>query len=194
MLQVLLLASLSPSFPPVPPPPAYRGPKGFDSPQAVMQAVRAAALRKDWVGVCRAVDSSDVESKAADYAAKLVRCRSTESEASTPDEMRTEREVFAILDKHGLTVEATKGLIGRSKADKRACLAILKDKAGFLGDMLSVLPPTGRSADEAFLRLSQAELKGLKVSGDEATGRMVFEQEDNEVRFVKRGRGWFLCL
>jgi hypothetical protein len=114
------------------------------------------------------------------------------------------KPTFDVLDKHGLTVKATKDVKvstteEREKA-RKTILPLIKDKSAFLVDYQEALDKDRPKVKEEDFKAKLAE---LKIDGDKATAVLVVllnvkdkkdktkesEQKD-PVEFVKVGGGW----
>lgn len=126
------------------------------------------------------------------------------------DERRMEKEradelrpVFAVMDRHGLTVKATKdikvedGTVKERLKARLALLGLVKDLPAFCAEYLKAM----RRA-ESFRRYGprrDAKLADVKVDGEKATGNLVetdrlkdggTREDKTPVAFVKVGDGW----
>jgi hypothetical protein len=107
--------------------------------------------------------------------------------------MKSWKGTFDVLDKHGLTAEATKKI----KADDRqkaeaALVKLIKDHAAFLVDYQEAMDKQeGSKPKESEVK---AKLGDVKIDGDRATGTVTITNKDNEEKqtfaFVKVGDGW----
>jgi len=114
------------------------------------------------------------------------------------EELKQSAPIFAVLDKHGLTEKAMKGVKFSEDAKEvqkhnKAVLDAVKDQKAFLVDLLNALNVVDPKKEDK----SVDKLTELKVAGDKASGVVVTTYEDKKkkdkkspVAFVKVGEGW----
>jgi hypothetical protein len=104
------------------------------------------------------------------------------------------KKIADVLKKHGVGEDALKTKPKVEKQDPEAAMkelaALVKDKPGFIADMLAALPQKGGEGFDVTFK----DLKNLKVEGDTATGTVtqVSNGKDKEspIKFVKKGGVW----
>jgi len=114
------------------------------------------------------------------------------------EELKQSAPIFAVLDKHGLTEKAMKGVKFSddpkdAEKNNKAVLDAVKDQQAFLVDLLNALNTVDPKKEEK----SVDKLTELKIDGDKASGVVVTTYEDKKkkdkkspVAFVKIGEGW----
>jgi len=187
------------------------GGSGYDSPQAVYDAMKAAGEKKDWKGVsqCMTPESQSAMSGAMVMMGTMMKSMGAlvaMGGGEEAEEFKTAMEkIDKILEKHGVTEEALKGAQEKmatmqtaSDSEKLATLtqfaSSIKDKPAFLAEMLTVLEDMQQGKSP--VALDNSELQGLEVDGDTATGMIVKtvdgEKQEEPIEFKKINGGWLV--
>jgi hypothetical protein len=175
--------------------------KVYKTPQAVFEAAKTAAKKKDmrtFVG-CLTPDSQKL------FTGQLVLAGVLTKAFAGLDPSGKLKEVVKPIDdlmaKHGLTEEALKKF-KPSKDPKetgkamRAMADLIKDRTGFCVEIAALfeksMPKKGKAAFE------NEELKDVKIDGDKAKGVLVSKDGEKErkvpIDFAKIGGGWKLVM
>jgi len=110
--------------------------------------------------------------------------------------MKSWKETFEVLDKHGLKSEVTRKIKAADQDKAEAALsALVKDHAAFVLDYLEAVDrQEGGKLKEGNVK---AKLSDVKIDGDSATGTVTYGDKDAESKqtfgFVKVGEGWKLA-
>lgn len=115
-----------------------------------------------------------------------------------PDAKESSKKITDVMKKHGVGEDALKNKPKGDNKDPEAAMkelaALVKDKPGFIADMLAALPKKGSEGFDITFK----DLKNLKVEGDTATGTVtqVSNGKDKEepIKFVKKGGVWKIDL
>jgi hypothetical protein len=177
--------------------------KKYDSPQAVFDAATAAAKKKEWRAFhgCLTKDSGDVLAGQIAFLGLMIRgFAELDKTGKTKEKLEPLEKIY---EKHGLTrevLEKMKKDAKPSKDPKEMALAMkklagpIKDKAGFINEVLGLLDKVNPNKEKN--PLEDAELKGVKIDGDRATGTSVTKSEgkakEDKLTFLKEGGGWKL--
>lgn len=121
-----------------------------------------------------------------------------EMPGGSADAKESSKKIADVLKKHGVGEDALKNKPKGDNKDPEAAMkelaALVKDKPGFIADMLAALPQKGSDGFE----MKFGTLKNLKVEGDTATGTVtqVSNGKDKEgpIKFVKKGGAWKIDL
>jgi hypothetical protein len=176
------------------PEPVKAGPTAvvYKTPQECGEAFVASAMRGDhktWAG-CFAPQT--VAEMAGDDALRWVMIRRNTS-GPIPEDVKP---IFALLDKHGLTVQATAAIKDvkdptEFEKGRKAVLALMKDPAEYMSDAMAVMmkhlgPKGGDEVRHTFV--------DVKINGDAATATNVrttrLGQQKRTISFVKIDGGW----
>lgn len=175
----------------------------YDTPQACFDAFVTAFVKKDAKTWAAALTPEARDDVAGELAAVLVSGRA-KAKAETGPEAKERREKFrpllAVMDKHGLTEKATKGVTWDSEANekqraaaRKAALKPVKDSEAFLAEAWATLDKLGLPAADTY---TSGSLKDVKADGERASGTATVtsqgRQLDETVTFVKVGGGWRL--
>lgn len=188
---------------------------GHATPAAVFDAYFDSLQRRDTKAMLGCLTDDAVRALAGLYAVqgqqKRELARSSGKDGGKDDKLtRRWQPLFDVLDKHGLTESATKGVklglrptAAESEKARAALVKEVKDVRGFLADYQGALDKDSPRAKEEELKVRLTE---VKVEGDKATGVGVakymarakdkdkvkeVEVEDRKLfDFVKEGGGW----
>jgi hypothetical protein len=194
-------------------------PKGFQSPQEVFDAYKAAITRKDAKGMADCLAPEGRRSTAGELAYVFISTRSAVVGADpNGDGAKQLQPASAALDKHGLTYDATKDLVPKIEFNPNnplgnkpqnveqvvnRVLSMVKDTDALLLDLLNALfqlPNFNTSG------VAGGTLKDVKITGETATGMVSMPAPppnpngipnvtpaDEAVQFVKTSdAGWQL--
>jgi hypothetical protein len=160
------------------------------SPEAAFEAARTAASKSDLKALFAAVDPATLDELAADCGVAGAALRGLAPSAGADLKARIDG-VSAVLDRHGLTATAVKKVAPEDeKKRKEAYLALVKDKVGFLAEVLPAMAKGGKA--EAPSWAAGAKLENLKVDGSTATAVVVGKAGKEPIAFVKVGEAWFV--
>lgn len=167
----------------------------YKTPRAVFDAFLAATNKRDAAAFVSCLSPDGLKDMAGGRAVAGIGLRLQ----AAKDEKAAKRlaGLFAVLDRHGLTEKATRGITpGRTRKEhekaSEAALELIKDPAAFLADLLVEDDKLSKGKGEKL----EAKLTELKVDGDKARGIVVIKDPDRERKtpfeFVKVGDGWKL--
>jgi hypothetical protein len=175
-------------------------PKVHDSPQACYDACQAARKRKDYKGMlaCYTPKARRDTAAAVGYMFSALRLLA-------PDDPQELAALWAVLDKHGLTRETVRKVIGRPRVDLakpqftprekeiivedgQICLGLIKDPEAFVSDAFAVLFELDGPARE------EETLEDVQINGDKATAKEVVKAKgrSNPIEFTKVDGGWLI--
>jgi hypothetical protein len=174
------------------------------TPQAVFEAASAAMKKGDEKAVIGCFSPEGQKKMAAALAFGALHQQAAAQEEKEGKKYREQfKLILAALDKHGLGTDVTNKLQPRLiKPEEQAKVLreledLVKDPAGLYVDLKAAYART-----EGFNRKPNAppgepKLTDVKIDGDKATGTVVFEVDDREVKrpveFVKIGGSWKLA-
>jgi hypothetical protein len=165
-----------------------KAPKGYKTPEAAFEAMKAAAKKADYKAFFAVWEPAGLDVLVNQLASAAIARR----EDKTGKFAEAFKDALPILDRHGLTPEATKPLpLPKSPDDIKAWSALVKDKLGFVGDLMPVI---AKGKETAFKAAGDATMTDLAIKGDRATAKLTQPNKgkDEPVEFVKIGEGWFL--
>lgn len=173
-------------------------PPSLATPEATLEAARAAAAKHDYAALCQLFTPGAQEDLAAGLVvvSRMVLASKADKEGAGP----LRAKLREVLDKHGLSENNMPRIRIDAKATEeeqarefRKLAAPIKDRCAFAVDVLGVLyrhgdKPGGRLIEES------ARLKDVKVEGDKATATFVQARGGREsggpVAFEKVGGEW----
>jgi hypothetical protein len=178
--------------------------KLYKTPQEVFDAVEEAEAKKDYKTFVACFAPETQKDFALLLAIEAVEKR--RAAKNEKDEKRREERAKAakasndVLDKHGLTEKATKGVkFGESpkeaKEIRKTVYGLIKKPEAFFVEMLPLSDFLGGEKDKP-----KSKLTGVKIDGDKASGTVVTEGKDKgkerkePVKFVKIGGGWRILM
>jgi WD40 repeat protein len=180
-----------------PPAASSKGPV-YKTPQAAYDAFIAAQDKGDFKGVVALLAPETQKRNAEELALEWVGRRIELARSKDDDRATRFKAVLAVLSKHGMTEEAVNKIIAAQQKErneekaKAAVLALIKDRAAFLVDVMAAMhaamskeekPPPGKF-----------KLTKVKIDGDKGKGVIVQKAGDREfyepIEFVKIGGGW----
>jgi hypothetical protein len=151
----------------------------YASPQAVYAGVKAAMAKEDWKTVCGCL-TPDSRDEAVGGLAFMPHLFKALAEGFTPDKakggQKTEKmlePLFAVLKKHGFTpgnLDKVNFQTASKEEARKAMISLaasIKDRCGFIGDMLTALKSVSKGAPQT---VTLGELRDVKITGDTATG------------------------
>jgi hypothetical protein len=166
----------------------------YNTPQEAFMAALTAAEREDWKGIyeCLTDDSRELFASYAAIFGFLAK------ELSNPDILTDElkaalKSLQDVFKRHGLTDDHMNKFIRiesgapkprsleERKKEEQEMLKPVKDRGAFIADTLAAMRKL-KALKEGLLR--EAELKDVKVSGDSATGVMVYKVVGKEQRLA----------
>jgi hypothetical protein len=178
-------------------------PKVYKTPQEVFDAFVTAVNKNDHKTRIACYPPVVQKKLATDWAIQGVFRR---SQADSDGKIKgvDYKPLFEVLDKHGLTEKATKGITGLETGKKRIAarstlIGLVKDHAAFVADYeiaLAAVTDKGRprEKDKAKQTEVRPKLTEVKIDGDKATGVPVLtidgKEKKGSVDFVKVGDGW----
>lgn len=174
--------------------------KAYETPKEVFDAYVAALNKRDWKTSIGCLAPSAVK-RLAGYVARVGVQRRLFAETGGKDGgpndklMKSWKDTFEVLDKHGLKAEATKKIkASDSQEAEDALVKLLDDPAAFLIEYQEALDranPSKTKEPEEKMTLSD-----VKIDGDKATGTVTLgtkeRPEKRPVAFAKVGEGWKL--
>jgi hypothetical protein len=178
--------------------------KVYETPQKVFDAATAAAKKGDMKAFFALLDPDSVNQLTAGMAVSATFVRGLADLDKTGKTKEALKPLEKVMDKHGLTAEATKKLkpikpekdLQKLAKEAKPLLELIKDKPGFISDVLPVFEKLTKKGDgdDGFKAMGSAKLKDVKVDGDKATGTVVMKKGDEDksepIKFVKVGKGW----
>ena len=176
--------------------------KGYATPEAVFEAVVKASKKKDFEAFTACLTPASQDKLAGQLAGVGVMFKAFsafDKEGKMKDKIA---DLDKIMDKHGLTKDAL-GKLKQTKDPKeieqnnKVIAAIVKNKPGFVGEIMKWLdfdnPAKGKGGP-----FENAELEGLKVTGNKATAMVVTKIDGKEQKqpweFAKIEGGWRMVL
>jgi hypothetical protein len=174
-------------------------PKVYKTPQEVFKAFIAAINKDDGRGVIECYPPAAQKTMARNSAIHGVHLRSIAKEKGGKVDGKDLKKVLDVMDKHGLTAKATKGITGseRGKARQKAkttLLGLIEDPAAFVADFRKALDDVFRKPDDKEPPKIKARLTGVKITGNKARGTAIVtvggKEEKHRHDFVKVGKGW----
>jgi len=186
---------------------------GHDSPQAAFDAMKAAADKKDWKGLCQCMtpDSRDAMAGGMVVAGTVMKATGVFAmmgggEKAEETKAALER-IDEVLKKHGVDEDALEKVRetmrgsepkdpGNNFAVLKEFAALIEDKPTFIGDMFVALEEM--NPGESPMSFRNATLRDVKIDGDTATGtnaRTVKGTKKNEpINFKKIDGGWLVDI
>jgi len=190
--------------------------KIYKTPQECFDDAAAAMVKKDRTAMLACFTPEAHKQMAADMAVQGISMRAEMTGKSAKDKDKAEKDeallkkykqLFDVLDKHGLTEAATKDLKVKdfrpTKQNREAVVKLVKDPAAFAAAFLTALDKFGEGAprDEP-----KPTLTGVKIDGDKASGTVVVkfkvkakDKDTEDVRerkqpltFSKVNGGWLI--
>jgi cytochrome c556 len=169
--------------------------KLYKTPQECFDAFNEAEAKQDyktWVGCLAPRSQTELASLmlagGIGARAELNKEKDEKKRAAVAKQMKP---VFDVLDKHGLTEKATKGVDSPDDA-KKTLGKVVKDLEGFLIDMAVA---SDKVEDKPKEKKDKPKLADVKIDGDKATANEVRpskkgKDEKTPVSFVKVKGGW----
>jgi hypothetical protein len=185
--------------------------KVYKTPQAVFDAAIAAAKKQDFKAFCECMDDESRDALAGQFAMMGMMVKSF-SEFDPKDKGKA-APLDAILKKHGLTEEvmkkgppnlprpakAPKGPDEQNKAMAEMARVMIKDRTGFIVEMLAALEKMGDKPKKSSpIFAGEVSLVDLKIDGNSAKGTLLTREngkEDREpISFKKQGPTWKVVM
>jgi hypothetical protein len=174
-----------------------RGGKVYKTPQEVFEAARAAGKKGDWKTVASCLTEKSRDQLAGQAVGLALIFKAFAGFDKTGKAKELVKQVDEVLAKHGLTQEKLDALKGaKPKGAEESAKALqkllgpVKDRNAFIGDLMGVLNKFGGKKENLF----DAELKDVKIDGDNATGTVIGKKAGKEQRetfkFKKVGGSW----
>jgi hypothetical protein len=173
----------------------------YATPQAVFNAIKAAAVKGDYKGVANCYSAETRKLLAADFALAAWFLKGGALKAA---EAKKDQPLAKVFKRHGLKDEMIKerfaeAIKGGQDDINKARLEIaeaIKDQVVFISDIVaavSQLDTTGQVRKQ-FLAIKDAELRDVTVSGNTAKGTAVIRANGKDqqapMRFLREGGGW----
>lgn len=193
--------------------------KVYETPQEVFDAYVTAVNKGDYRARVACYPPVVQKKLATDWAIQGV-FRRSQANGSGKIKGVDYKPLFEVLDKHGLTEDATKGITGLETGKKRdaarsTLIALIKDHGAFVAEYETALAvvtarprPKDRDKDKDKDKEKEKDkdkskgkptevrpkLTEVKINGDKATGVPVLtvdgKEQKGSVEFVKVGGGW----
>lgn len=195
---------------PAPPEPKPEPSGGkFSTPAATYDTYSAAVKRKDVKGMMACYTPQSRRTMSGTFALLFVVLRRTMDKGGGPPQKQFDG-VMAVLDRHGLTPQATKGVnftidkMGQQEdvtEQTRSLLALVRNPDALLVDLFEAL---FKATGDDFGGGGEASLRDLRITGDKATARTVgnpslaasdpFRKGGNNdaIHFRKVGGDWMI--
>ncbi|MBA3485381.1 MAG: hypothetical protein H0T51_26600 [Pirellulales bacterium] len=177
---------------------------GYDSPEAVAAAAKAAIDKKDMGAFydCLTEESQNTLTGSAVLVGSMMKLRASMAAMDGPeaqaDAEKETAEVTTIMEKHGVTEESLKdanpnpAMMGDSQAIG-ALANVVKDKRAFVHEVFTALDKMKQGGPDLSQQFT-GELKDLKVDGDKATAKLTTQRGEEELDFRKTAAGWKLHI
>jgi hypothetical protein len=178
--------------------------KVYKTPQEVFDAFVAALNNSDERAIAACLSPAALDALASQYVARAFNKRfAYDSEKGRDkDALKYFKPYLDVMDKHGLTEKALKGVNTRGEGKEfekavKVGLSLVKDKVAFIGDFEEAeRKQKGQPPREAPVKV---KLTDVKIEGKKATGTAVLMEEGKKeekvpYKFLKVGEGWTIDL
>ncbi len=181
------------------------GKKVYKTPQEVFDAAKTAIKNNDTKTAMDCLTDEARDTLTGGVAFMALMAKGFGAFAQKDEEKEKLKKLDDVLNRHGLTEEYVKTLpkpqIGKKPSPEeikegiKKLVAPIKDRGGFVADVLALLPSKDGKKGGPFEELGgNPKLEDVKVTGDRAKGEMVGMKDGKEVRkpidFKKEGGGW----
>jgi len=161
----------------------------FETPEAAFAAFQSAAKAEDPGKLMECMSPKSQN----EFAFAMVMMSGFLPMKYMDDEAKAEalgKEVQAILDKHGLSEDKMKEMDPGAEPDLNKFFAPVKDRGALVADVYAIIAREG--PDTPLKMIAGMTMTDVKVEGDKATGKVVVDEKENDIEFVKVGGSWLV--
>jgi hypothetical protein len=155
----------------------------FDTPEAAFEAFQEATEAEDWQTAAHCL-TPDSQAMMADSLVLLV-----SFSAGTDDQKQ--KEVAALLKKHGMDLDADPGPAAKSGEGDIEISAAVKDKPALIGELMA-WAKKNKGSDDFALRLKN--IGKVTVDGDKASAMVETDRGQRPIGFVRGDGGWLVSM
>jgi hypothetical protein len=169
---------------------------GASTPEAAFQNMKKAAQDKNWRAYCNCLTEESQDTMAGMMVLSGSMMQALGGLAGNQNQVG--EKIKGVFEKHGLSADAVEKLKNEGppmSMDKglSSLSSAIKDRAGFLADMMEVMSEFG-DAKKVTPVMDDATLTDVKIEGDTATGTVTAGGRSGPMHFKRVGSQWKIDL